>query len=109
MQLTTSRNASACFPTLFFCHGFFRQNRLNLAFFSFLFGAKVCLASVGVDDVRDVVNVSSAEVPDVKVLKMVKRAEVTLELENGQRNLLQLSFIQFTSYLAHIWFILEGV
>jgi hypothetical protein len=39
------------------------------------------LASVSVDDVRDVVNVSSAEVPDVKVLKMVKRAEVTLELE----------------------------
>jgi predicted transcriptional regulator len=36
---------------------------------------------VSVDDVRDVVNVSSAEVPDVKVLKMVKRAEVTLELE----------------------------
>jgi len=39
------------------------------------------LASVSVDDVRDVINVSSAEVPDVKVLKMIKRAEVTLELE----------------------------
>jgi len=39
------------------------------------------LASVSVDDVRDVINVSSAEVPDVKVLKMVKRAEVALELE----------------------------
>jgi hypothetical protein len=39
------------------------------------------LASVFVDDVRDVVNVSSAEVPDAKVLKMIKRAEVTLELE----------------------------
>jgi len=39
------------------------------------------LASVSVDDVRDVINVSSAEVPDAKVLKMIKRAEVTLELE----------------------------
>lgn len=39
------------------------------------------MASVTVDDVRDVINVSSAEVPDAKVLKMVKRAEVTLELE----------------------------
>jgi len=39
------------------------------------------LASVSADDVRDVINVSSAEVPDAKVLKMIKRAEVTLELE----------------------------
>ena len=39
------------------------------------------MASVGVDDVRDVISVSSAEVPDAKVLKMIKRAEVTLELE----------------------------
>jgi len=36
------------------------------------------LASVSVDDVRDVVNVSSAEVPDAKVLKIIKRAEVML-------------------------------
>jgi hypothetical protein len=42
------------------------------------------LASVSADDVRDVINVSSAEVPDVKVLKMIKRAEVTLELETGK-------------------------
>jgi hypothetical protein len=42
------------------------------------------LASVSADDVRDVINVSSAEVPDVKVLKMVKRAEVALELETGR-------------------------
>jgi len=41
------------------------------------------LPSVSVDDVRDVVNVSSAEVPDAKLLKVVKRAEVTLELETG--------------------------
>jgi len=39
------------------------------------------LASVTVDDVRDVINVSAADIPDTKVLKMVKRAEVTLELE----------------------------
>jgi hypothetical protein len=38
------------------------------------------LASVSVDDVHDAVNVNSAEVPDAKVLKMLKRAEVTLEL-----------------------------
>jgi hypothetical protein len=43
------------------------------------------LASVSVDDVRDVVNVSSAEVPDAKVLKMIKRAEVTLELETNKK------------------------
>jgi len=42
------------------------------------------LADVSVDDVRDVINVSSSEVPDAKVLKMVKRAEVTLELETGR-------------------------
>jgi len=42
------------------------------------------LASVSVDDVRDVINVSSADVPDAKVLKMVKRAEVTLELETSK-------------------------
>lgn len=42
------------------------------------------LASVSADDVRDVINISSAEVPDAKVLKMIKRAEVTLELETGE-------------------------
>jgi hypothetical protein len=42
------------------------------------------LASGSVDDVRDVINVSSAEVPDAKVLKMVKRAEATLEFETGR-------------------------
>jgi len=42
------------------------------------------LVSVAVDDVRDVLNVSAADVPDSKVLKMIKRAEVTLELELGK-------------------------
>ena len=39
------------------------------------------MASVSVDDVRDVIRVSSAVIPDAKVTKMIKRAEVTLELE----------------------------
>ena len=47
-------------------------------------GPESALASVSVDDVRDVLNVSSAEVPDAKVLKMIKRAEVTLELDTGK-------------------------
>jgi len=42
------------------------------------------LRSVSVDDVRDVINVGSADIPDEKILKMVKRAEVTLELELGK-------------------------
>ena len=42
------------------------------------------MASVSVDDVRGVINISSVEVPDAKVLKMVKRAEVTLEFETGR-------------------------
>lgn len=41
----------------------------------------LALASVSADDVRDVINVTAEEVPDEKVLKMIKRAEVTLELE----------------------------
>lgn len=39
------------------------------------------MANVSVDDVRDVINVSAADVPDAKIVKMIKRAEVTLELE----------------------------
>jgi len=42
------------------------------------------LATVSVDDVRDVINLGSADVPEAKVLKMIKRAEVTLELELGR-------------------------
>ena len=41
------------------------------------------MASVSADDVRDVINVSSSEVPDAKVLKMIKCAEVALELEGS--------------------------
>jgi len=43
------------------------------------------LASVSADDVRDVINVTSEEVPDDKILKMIKRAEVTLELETDKQ------------------------
>ncbi len=39
------------------------------------------MVAVSVDDVRDVLKVSDADIPDGKVLKMIKRAEVTLELE----------------------------
>lgn len=39
------------------------------------------LASVSADDVRDVLNLSGGDISDVKVLKFIKRAEVTLELE----------------------------
>jgi hypothetical protein len=35
------------------------------------------LASVTVDDVRDVINISSADAPDAKITKMLKRAEVS--------------------------------
>ena len=42
------------------------------------------MASVSVDDVRDVINVTSEEVPDDKILKMIKLAEVTLELETDK-------------------------
>ena len=39
------------------------------------------MANVSPSDVRDAINVSDADIPDVKLQKMVKRAEVTLELE----------------------------
>lgn len=42
------------------------------------------MANVALDDVRDTINVSVADVPDVKLQKMVKRAQVTLELELGK-------------------------
>lgn len=42
------------------------------------------MASVSLDDVRYVINLSAADVPGAKVLKMIKRAEVTLELELGK-------------------------
>jgi hypothetical protein len=42
------------------------------------------LANVSVSDVRDTINIGEADVPDGKLQKMIKRAEVTLELELGR-------------------------
>ena len=42
------------------------------------------MTSVTVEDVRDVVNISSADIPDTKIQKVLKRAEVTLKLELGK-------------------------
>jgi hypothetical protein len=39
------------------------------------------LAAVSVADVWDALNVGDSDIPEAKVLKMIKRAEVTLELE----------------------------
>jgi hypothetical protein len=39
------------------------------------------MAIVSAEDVRDVLHVDVSDIADAKVLKMVKRAEVTLELE----------------------------
>jgi hypothetical protein len=42
------------------------------------------LANVSLNDVRDTINVSASDIPDAKLQKMIKRAEVTLELELGK-------------------------
>ncbi len=42
------------------------------------------MAIVSLSDVRDAINVSAVDVPDDKLVKMVKRAEVTLSLELGR-------------------------
>jgi hypothetical protein len=42
------------------------------------------LAYVSLSDVRDAINISAADVPDIKLQKMLKRAEVTLSLELGR-------------------------
>jgi hypothetical protein len=39
------------------------------------------MGSVSAEDVRDALNLKDSDISDVKVLKMIKRAEVTLELE----------------------------
>ena len=42
------------------------------------------MANVSVVDVRDVINVNEADIPDSKILKMINRATVVLELELGK-------------------------
>jgi hypothetical protein len=39
------------------------------------------LANVSVDDVHDAINITTADIPDAKLVKMIKRAEIMLELE----------------------------
>ncbi len=39
------------------------------------------MGSVSAEDIRDSLNLKDSDISDVKVLKMIKRAEVTLELE----------------------------
>jgi hypothetical protein len=39
------------------------------------------LAVTSIDDIRDVLHLSDSDIPDAKVVKMIKRAEVTLGLE----------------------------
>jgi len=41
------------------------------------------LASVTVDDVRDTINISAVDISDVKILKMIKRAEVVEKSVQG--------------------------
>jgi hypothetical protein len=78
------RFTRSLFPDGFVRLSFFRQDSINLRS-RFPSWSHNQLASVSADDVRDVINVSSAGVPGVKVLKMVKRAEVAFELETGKR------------------------
>jgi hypothetical protein len=42
------------------------------------------LVSVSTDDIRDVINITSEEIPDDKISKMIKRAQVSLELETDK-------------------------
>ena len=39
------------------------------------------MGSVSAEDVRDILNIKISDISDAKVLKMIKRAEVILELE----------------------------
>ena len=77
---------------------------LNFGFFTDLQAEKEpdVLASVTVDDVRDVVNISSADVPDAKILKMLKRAEVTLELELGKIRMPKCSIVCRNAILGNL-------
>jgi hypothetical protein len=42
------------------------------------------MASVTPSDVRDTINISQTDIPDVKLQKMINRAETTLSLELGR-------------------------
>jgi hypothetical protein len=55
-----------------------------ILFFFLIKSEALNMASVTANDVRDVINISSTDIPDAKILKMIKRAEVTLELETDR-------------------------
>jgi len=55
----------------------------KFGFFPIFVWGQSCLVSVTVDDVRDVINVSAAEVPGSKILMMLKRAEVVEKSVQG--------------------------
>lgn len=42
------------------------------------------MANVSAEDVRDVLGITAADIPDAKIEKMIKRAAVTLGLELGK-------------------------
>jgi hypothetical protein len=42
------------------------------------------LANISLSDIRDTLNITAADVPDAKLQKMIKRAQVTLSLELGR-------------------------
>lgn len=42
------------------------------------------MANVTVEDIRDVLGIAAADIPDAKIEKMIKRAAVTLGLELGK-------------------------
>jgi hypothetical protein len=46
-----------------------------------LLEVKVALTSVTAEDVRDTLNVNESDIPEAKVLRMIKRAAVTVGLE----------------------------
>ncbi len=42
------------------------------------------MANISLSDIRDTLNITAADVPDAKLQKMIKRAQVTLSLELGR-------------------------
>jgi hypothetical protein len=42
------------------------------------------LTNVSINDVHDAIGITASDIADQKILKMIKRAEVTLELELGR-------------------------
>lgn len=39
------------------------------------------MANVSIQDIQDTININASDIPDAKILKMIKRAETILELE----------------------------